>query len=340
MHKDIFPKNKRPLKKLPFSKQRKLIQLFNNLFHSGFHLSEILSFLRRSQLLEADYIDVMQNSLLAGGNLSLMMSQLGFSDTIVTQMALADIHGNSQRSLVKIDAYLTSMGAVRKKLLEVMTYLVMLLGFLVLIMVGLNHYLLPQLEGSNLATQLIQHFPLLFLVGTVMITLVVLALYLYQKRLPRIRVYSQLSRLPFIGNTIRLYLTAYYAREWGNLIGQGVELIDIVAIMQQQKSRLFQEIGQDMQEALLSGQAFHQKVLDYPFFLTELGLMIEYGEIKSKLGSELDIYAEETWQRFFGKMNQATQLIQPLVFIFVALVIVLIYVAMLLPMYQNMGGYF
>ena len=162
LHKDIFPKNKRPLKKLPFSKQRKLIQLFNNLFHSGFHLSEILSFLRRSQLLEADYIDVMQNSLLAGGNLSLMMSQLGFSDTIVTQMALADIHGNSQRSLVKIDAYLTSMGAVRKKLLEVMTYPVMLLGFLVLIMVGLNHYLLPQLEGSNLATQLIQHFPLLF----------------------------------------------------------------------------------------------------------------------------------------------------------------------------------
>ena len=150
-------------------------------------MSEILSFLRRSQLLEADYIDVMQNSLLAGGNLSLMMSQLGFSDTIVTQMALADIHGNSQRSLVKIDAYLTSMGAVRKKLLEVMTYPVMLLGFLVLIMVGLNHYLLPQLEGSNLATQLIQHFPLLFLVGTVMITLVVLALYLYQKRLPRIR---------------------------------------------------------------------------------------------------------------------------------------------------------
>lgn len=162
MHKDIFPKNKRPLKKLPFSKQRKLIQLFNNLFHSGFHLSEILSFLRRSQLLEADYIDVMQNSLLAGGNLSLMMSQLGFSDTIVTQMALADIHGNSQRSLVKIDAYLTSMGAVRKKLLEVMTYPVMLLGFLVLIMVGLNHYLLPQLEGSNLATQLIQHFPCCF----------------------------------------------------------------------------------------------------------------------------------------------------------------------------------
>lgn len=103
-----------------------------------------------------------------------------------------------------------------------------------------------------------------------------------------------------MGNYVRLYLTAYYAREWGNLIGQGIELMAIVGIMQKQKSLLFQEIGKDMEEALLSGQAFHQKVLDYPFFLRELSLMIEYGEIKSKLGRELDIYAEETWQSFLA----------------------------------------
>ena len=90
----------------------------------------------------------------------------------------------------------------------------------------------------------------------------------------------------------------------------------------------------------MSGQSFHQKVLDYPFFLRELSLMIEYGEVKSKLGRELDIYAEETWQNFFSQLTQATQLIQPLVFVFVASIIVLIYVAMLLPMYQNMGGNF
>ena len=90
----------------------------------------------------------------------------------------------------------------------------------------------------------------------------------------------------------------------------------------------------------MSGQSFHQKGLDYPFFLRELSLMIEYGEVKSKLGRELDIYAEETWQNFFSQLTQATQLIQPLVFVFVALIIVLIYVAMLLPMYQNVGGNF
>ena len=207
-------------------------------------------------------------------------------------------------------------------------------------MLGLKNYLLPQLENQNFATQIISHFPMIFLGSFALLALEILLGVLYAKRLSPIYLYSQLSRLPIFGRYVRFYLTAYYAREWGNLIGQGIELMEIVELMQRQKSRLFQEIGKDMQEALLSGQSFHQKVLDYPFFLSELSLMIEYGEVKSKLGRELDIYAEETWQNFFSQLTQATQLIQPLVFVFVALIIVLIYVAMLLPMYQNMGGNF
>ena len=61
-----------------------------------------------------------------------------------------------------------------------------------------------------------------------------------------------------------------------------------------------------------------------------------YGEVKSKLGSELEIYAEKTWEDFFRRVHKAMNVIQPLVFVFVALVIVLLYAAMLLPIYQNM----
>ena len=42
---------------------------------------------------------------MSGATLADMMARLGFSDTIVTQIALADVHGNCQQSLVKIDRY-------------------------------------------------------------------------------------------------------------------------------------------------------------------------------------------------------------------------------------------
>ncbi|HDR3342086.1 TPA: type II secretion system F family protein, partial [Bacillus anthracis] len=148
-----------------FKKQRKVIQLFNNLFESGFNLTEIVSFLRRSQLLLDIYVERMQESLLNGASLATMMADLGFSDNIVTQIALADVHGNSQKSLLKIESYLSSMTVVRKKLIEVATYPLILLLFLILIMLGLKNYLLPQLESQNVATQIITHFPTIFLLS-------------------------------------------------------------------------------------------------------------------------------------------------------------------------------
>lgn len=68
--------------------------------------------------------------------------------------------------------------------------------------------------------------------------------------------------------------------------------------------------------------------------------MIEYGDIKSKLGRELDIYAQESWETFFSQLNRATQWIQPIIFLVVAVVIVMIYAAILLPIYQHMGDVF
>ncbi|MFC3920812.1 type II secretion system F family protein [Streptococcus lactarius] len=85
-----------------------------------------------------------------------------------------------------------------------------------------------------------------------------------------------------------------------------------------------------------SGSIFFRDSWPLSLFQKELPLMIEYGEVKSKLGSELEIYAEKTWEDFFRRVHKAMNVIQPLVFVFVALVIVLLYAAMLLPIYQNM----
>ena len=113
------------------------------------------------------------------------------------------------------------------------------------------------------------------------------------------RVFSILACLPFLGIFVQTYLTAYYAREWGNMISQGMELTQIFQIMQEQGSRLFKEIGQDLAQALQNGREFSQTIATYPFFKKELSLIIEYGEVKSKLGSELEIYSEKLGKLFY-----------------------------------------
>lgn len=333
---DISLFGKQKQKKLSTTQQRKVIELFHNLFTSGFHLTEMVDFLKRSQLLADQYTDVLRKGLLAGKPFSALLADLQFSDTVVTQVSLSEIHGNLTLSLQHIQDYLAKMAQVRKKLMEVATYPLVLFGFLVLIMLGLKQYLLPQMEEGNTATLLIQHFPTVFFGLLLSVAIAVLLIRFWYKRTERMKAIPMVARLPLVGKFVQMYLTAYYAREWGNLIGQGLELTEILELMKQQDSLLFREMGEDLSQALSNGQAFHEQIRRYPFFKKELALIIEYGQAKSKLGSELALYADECWEEFFHKVNQAMQLIQPLIFLFVAFMIVLIYAAMLLPIYQNM----
>ena len=273
-------------------------------------------------MLKETSLSLMKESLIRGDRLYQMLALVGFSDNIVTQISLADKHGNLLGSLTKIETYMLRMTKVRKKLMEVATYPILLLGFLILIMLGLKNYLLPQLlEGdgkNNWAVQLVQIFPQLFFVSLCGLLVLGLILYLWVKRQSALVFYRRMAKIP--------------------LLGQGVDLLDLVALMQEQKSKLFRDLGADLEEALMLGQSFPERIASHPFFTKELSLIIAYGEANARLGYELEVYAEEVWQNFFNRLNKATTFVQPLIFVIVAVVIVMIYVAMLLPMYQNMEG--
>lgn len=309
-----------------------------NLLANGFHLSEVIDFLNRSKLVEKTIVEKMKMGLAAGRTLSEILEDLNFSKTIITQIALVDFHGNLTETLQLIEKNLRERALVQEKLLAVATYPVILLLFLTGITLGLKNYLLPQLnEKRNMATALINHLPkLFFCLILCFIVLIVLSKLFFQRK-SALWGAQFLTKLPLISGFVRLYLSAYFAREWGNLIAQGVGLQRICRIMQEQRSRVFSEVGQKMTQELTAGGNLSTSVKRCSIFQPELSLMIEYGEIKNKLGLELLFYAAECWERFFSKINRAMQFIQPLIFIFVALMIVLLYAAMLLPIYSNMS---
>ena len=280
---------------------------------------------------------LMKEGLNRGQSFASLMGEVGFAPSLVTQLELAEEHGDLLTTLGQIKHYLSRVHAVRKKLIEVSTYPILLLVFLVLIMLGLKNYLLPQMTSSNLASQLIGSFPTIFL-GSSLVFLFLLAygFYLYKKT-SQLKLFHRLSQLPILGGMVQTYLTAYFAREWGSLLGQGLELDRVFLLMKNQSWQLFREMGERLETSLSQGQDFAQTLQLYPLFKPELALIIEYGQVKSSLGRELEVYADNLWKDFFYQLNRSMNLIQPLVFVFVAFMIVLLYAAMLLPIYQQMG---
>ena len=169
---------------------------------------EIISFLDRSHLLEKAYVSQMRLGLAQGKSLSEMMGHLGFSSAIVTQLSLAEVHGNLHLSLGKIEEYLDNLAKVKKKLIEVATYPLILLAFLLLIMMGLRNYLLPQLDSSNIATLVISNLPQIFLGFVLALGLASLTGLIFYRKSAKIQVFSFLARIPFLGVFVQYYLTA------------------------------------------------------------------------------------------------------------------------------------
>ena len=310
--------------------------LMHNLLSSGFNLSEMIHFLDRSKLVDQTFVTTMRTCLSDGQSLSQIFSTLQFSESVVTQVALSDHHGNLSQTLALITNNLTSKAQVRHKLIAVSTYPLILVVTLIVMMVGMKNYLLPQVGRENIASIVLHYLPTGILSLSGLLITAVLLFRLYFRKTSALRNFQKIGTLPCIGQFVKLYLTAFYAREWGNLIKHGLPLSQIVTLMVTQEDRLFREVGQDLLTTMQSGESFHKPIATYRFFTPELALIVEYGEMKAKLGDELLLYSELSWQSFFQRIDTLLNLIQPFIFLLVALMIVLIYAAMLLPIYAQM----
>lgn len=78
-------------------------------------MTDIIAFLKKSQLVKLQYVLSMEDSLLKGRGLADMLAGLGFSDAILTQISLADGHGDIKKTLFNIQNYLKQMTQLKRK---------------------------------------------------------------------------------------------------------------------------------------------------------------------------------------------------------------------------------
>ena len=126
-------------------------------------------------------------------------------------------------------------------MIAVSTYPAILVVALVIMVTGLKTYLLPQVETTNLAGWLLDGLPVLAVAGSISLMLSFLFLKRYMNRTSPLKLFQKIACLPVVGKFIKTYLTAFYAREWGNLIKQGLEMRQILSLMLVQDDRLFRE---------------------------------------------------------------------------------------------------
>lgn len=257
-------------------------------------------------------------------------------------MELAEVHGNLVETLKGIAEQFRLIEQFRRDLKKVISYPLVLLVFLVGILVSLSEFVLPQLLQTDMVTtthwgiRLLQTSPWLFL-GAVGSSIFCGSMIFFRlKKLEVVKRSEWISKQWMIGKIYRSYQSAYLALEIGKLFYEGLDLKQIIRCLKETKEgSLVQSLAYQLMEGLELGIPLAQQFEQYGFLTTEFSRIVLQGEAKGNLGKELLFYSDLTRKEFFQKIHRWLHWVQPVLFLGIAVLILLIYVAILLPVYGN-----
>ncbi len=320
------------------------VHLLGDLLANGFSLQQALGFFLSANLFSQTVVSIVQQNLYQGNSLARSFAQLNYAPDQVLQIELAESHGDLAQTFVGIAQQMKLVQKQRENFLKAVSYPLLLLLFLIMILLGMRFFLLPQLLASGMiqaedfSVQLITHVPIVGLVLLLVLLLLLLGWREWGKRNNYLHRFRYLARMPLVGKLFSNYYSAYFALEWGKLFQQGLELHQIIeCLLVVDGQSLMQEMAAELKIRLAQGNPLAEELKQYPFLTKEFSRIVFQGEARGNLGKELLTYSQLVWRRFFNQLEFLCSWLQPLVFLIVALLIVSLYVTMLLPL-TNLEG--
>ncbi|WP_080146835.1 competence type IV pilus assembly protein ComGB [Marinilactibacillus piezotolerans] len=328
------------------------LKRIGRLLCEGFSLKEALNFVAiapaKKQMSWAENIMELIHS---GDTLSEALSKIGFSERICTQIYLAAAHGAFSETVLLTGTQMIASAHRKKKIQSIIQYPIMLLLFVLLMLLSMRYVLLPHIEriaspdsdsidfGTRMMMSLVNTAPFWLIGLFVSILLMLIVIQRMMRNRSAIEKTSFYAGIRFIRPFIQLYWTQFFSHEWSQLLKSNCSFIQIVQLMQADTaSILVREVGGELEKEMKSGKPFEEAIAHLPFLKSDFREIALHGQNSGKLASEMKVYASDCEEELNRKVEKLIEKIQPAVFIFVALMIIAIYAALLLPTFSMMKG--
>lgn len=332
------------MKRNPFKKpdfQSHCCHLIGDMLNNGFSLVEVLQFFKKLTKVDAQFGESLLEKISVGETIPRSFEEIGFPPTLVLQLEMAEVHGNLAETFLKMGRFVDLKIQQKKAIAKAIMYPALLLSFILSFILALRFVILPQLQSiasfeEATLLNILLNIPTYLIVGSCFLAVaLVISRHFFQKKSALWQA-TFLSQFPFVGDLYRIYLTAMISGELGKLFSLGIELKEIYLLLTQQKaSPLLQELGKVGLEAGRNGEDLKTVLVKERFLQPEFTLMIQTGEMRGKLAEELLYYSQIMWQNFTQKVQKKIQFIQPICFLVVAILVVVLYASLLLPIYNQ-----
>lgn len=280
-----------------------------------------------------------------------ILAELRFNRELVNYVYFAEQHGGLAEAIIEGSAMVLKRDDDFSRLKKLIAYPGLLMMFTGILFYFVDSVLLPKFTSlhhdmnveSNVFTQIVSSFstivPIVFYL-VLAISIFSLGYYLFIfRKYPILTQRKMLVQLPFIGKPLKLLYSQNLSVQLSYLVSSGMSIMEALNVFEKNKHQAFSsELGKEMKKYLSLGLELDSVVKKFPFFESELCRIIKHGQDNGKLDQELFFYSRHCLTRLEESTERGLRMIQPVLYSFIGLLIVSLYLAILLPMFELIQG--
>jgi len=271
-----------------------------------------------------------------------------FNRLFVALMRASEASGTMGSMLQRTSEYMAQEQETRRRVKGALTYPLCMLGFCVLVVVGLLIFIMPRFEkiyagkGAvlpaptrallGLSNGLIDHWA--FVVGGVG-ALAIAGWFYFSSPAGKTFLDNLRIRLPIFG---KMYRTAYLARSlrtMATMVSTGVNMLDGLSITAQVAgNHFYRKVWLDLAESVKEGATLSAELAGCELIPRTVSQMIAAGERTGKLSLVMNRVADFCEEQLKVSVKTVTTMIEPLMIIVMGIVIGGIAMALLLPIFS------
>ncbi|MGP7816230.1 competence type IV pilus assembly protein ComGB [Niallia sp. 01092] len=280
------------------------------------------------------------------------LKKMQFNEQLISYVFFAEKHGGFAAAFQDGSKMILTRQETVAKLKKLLYYPLFLISFTCILFFFVQQILLPKFTSLFVSMDLKKNIFMVFVIGAgkvipiismllvICILLLILYYHLYFKKQDMITRCTMFVQLPLIGRYFSLYYTHIITLQLSYLVSSGFSIYESLQFFQQNKQqRLYAEVGLIVMEHLRKGERLEQAFSVIPFFEKELRRILQHGQENGRLDQELHYFSSFCINTFQEGANKTIKIIQPSLYALVGLLIISLYLAVLLPMFQLLDGF-
>ncbi|MDY7223383.1 competence type IV pilus assembly protein ComGB [Halalkalibacterium halodurans] len=343
-----------PFKGAEWSKEKKARYLMHvgQLLEQGYHLYEAVQFLAIHAPSSAQKkMNAMLMDLRSGYPLHKALDHLQLPQDVQLLLYVSERNGDLAQGFRKSGELFKKREEMKRKWEGAMRYPLLLIIVTLLLMFILMYFVLPhhqtlyrslQIELPVITKLVIacsEKLPWLFTAFFVVAILLVLTYFVTFHRFPPTKKVTVLLRIPGLSQWTKEVITCLFCLTLGGLLKGGLSIMEALSICKEQDFFLFfRSEGEEMMLELENGERLYECLRRRPHYLKELPFVVENGEKTGNLAKDLLYFSDYQLEEFERRVKKWLVAIQPIVFSMIGAVILVLFLAMMLPVFQMIGA--